>query len=637
MKAGNQILFYLSRNALTPLIGCLLVLLSLISLQAFATELTLELDRTTVAVGDTFNVRVKLTKPFARSSIPKAQSTIDPALEVVSGPSIASQTQIFNGKVSAETTWEWRMQATKAGKFTIPAFELDGAKTASAELQVSAQSTSANTKDNQDIMVTMEVSDKEALLNEQITLTWKIMYRTQTRGEVKPVELPSEFVGELIEPHAGKRYTANIGGESYQVREYRMAIFGQQEGTFELPGVKYVGEYRPLTQRYGRYQDITVSAEPIEVTVVPKPTGFTQQAGPNTPFVPSTKLTLSAQWAIPDQPLGLGEPISLEVNTVALGQITGQLPKVLLEGTTDYKVYKDDQSAQNISDWNNGFTARRTQKFALIPQHPGSFKLPTLQMEWWNISANRLEVTNIEGETVEVAGAKNASALGLPTTSSSIDDATQDTDDTETAEDSLLIEDAFAEDPESEGLWRWLAFALFLLWLGTMLFAWNSFRGYFKRKRIQQRNIDQETDVAPLPKTNFEPRLAPKPKPESTDPTLQSRRKVQLSLVPLLDTQHHNDEISRAECKKLLQILQQWLSHETGKTVQSIASMQAVIAPNDPWQAQLQCCQDYLYGTADNWPRETIKALCIKSLPMLRSDQDPMAPSSSHLKPIVPK
>ena len=186
----------------------------LISEQILADTLQLEVPQSSINVGEAFQINVIFDGPPTQR-YPEPIAALDSSVSIFRGPDVQMTSRNMNGNRSYNTIWTWEARATKPGNFEIPAFRLGGVQSAPLQIKVSGQAQSqfstggagnnANSSvGNDDVMIRYETTKTQALVGEQIILSWKVLFKAKLTGAVEPASLPLNFEKTLLEPDNGK-------------------------------------------------------------------------------------------------------------------------------------------------------------------------------------------------------------------------------------------------------------------------------------------------------------------------------------------------------------------------------------------------------------------------------------------------
>ncbi len=591
---------------------------------SIAKNLHVEVDPADVEVGERFQINVIFDDQYG-SKPPEPIAQFDPALQVVRGPSVQMTHTSINGASSYSTIWSWEAVANSPGNYTIPPFQLQSYTSSPVKLKVTGQAPSAQNGtaagNLEEVMIRYETSTSEALVGEQILLKWKVLFSAKLTGAIEPASLPLNFEKTLLEPINGKNHVETIQGVPYEVKEFHQVVFATEAGSFTLDPIVFNGKMRPRNQRFGAYQPIRLQSEPLKITIKPldKSALNNEKNIHNRKKIPVTdKLTIATQWGIPTHAIDVGDPITLEVNMSAPGQLPSRLPDIKLKDNKALKIYSDGDESRQNSNWTSGITGYRVQKFAIIPQEPGTFEIPATRIAWWNTSTQKMEITEIPGESIQVRGkpgsqstAGQNSTANTTTSSDQFQDFNELTnlDDEATTDEASSTDDTdkskSTEDEDKTDLWQNLTLIILILWAFTMIYGYK-----FVMRRQQKKQEASEAKQSDLAKESNTDTTSAAPNAK------QSNRKIQLDLVPLFEVNQH-DMSSRDQCIQIINRLCIWVEQQTGQKPSNITQLIDAIAPEDPWQPLLQECEHFLYAGQDHWPRQDMKEQLVKGLPVL--------------------
>lgn len=228
----------------------------------FADEIKFEasLDKKAAAIGETAQLGLTF---YGTQSVPAPDiGNIDGCDVRYLGPS--TMTTIINGAVSSSITHMYRVQPLKLGKFQFGPFtfkyEGNAYKSNAAFLTVSEESPkeqlsakaevvrpAAGGKDEESIIDSLELRDKlfltlkidktRAYVNELIPVAIKLYVNRLNVSDIQLPDLGQEGFSkaQFEEP---KQYRERMGGELYDVLEFRTTIFGTRPGDYKLGPAK---------------------------------------------------------------------------------------------------------------------------------------------------------------------------------------------------------------------------------------------------------------------------------------------------------------------------------------------------------------------------------------------------------------
>jgi hypothetical protein len=109
-----------------------------------------------------------------------------------------------------------------------------------------------------------------------------------------------------------------------------------------------------------------------------------------------------------------GNPVTLEVETKAVGATGSQIPSIASQFSSDeFRIYPGKSFAEGtISPDGRTLQGRRVESFTLVPQYGGWLKIPAVNINWWNVRYNRPEVASLLMHQLNVRGPENPNRGG---------------------------------------------------------------------------------------------------------------------------------------------------------------------------------------------------------------------------------
>lgn len=318
------------------------------------------------------------------------------------GTSISRSTQMINFNTTKTTTWTTLLLPRSTGRFTIPAFTIDGQSTQAFDVLVVPVSSGQGQQARQ-FYVTAEVDKSEVYLQQQIKYTVKIhMAGEIQRGSLQSPELAGAVIKQLGED---KEYQDLQNGVRYRVIERTFAIIPQSSGSFSINGPLFQGEVLTDSRQgfgfFNRTKSINRSGPRLEINVKPIPANYTEH------WLPSEFVQLNEEWQGDADNFVVGEPITRTLTLTAAGLVEEQLPEILANYPPQFKTYPDQASTATV-DQNNILFAQRVENIAVIPNEPGTFVLPEVSVPWFNVLTEKTEYAKLPARSVTVVASTNS-------------------------------------------------------------------------------------------------------------------------------------------------------------------------------------------------------------------------------------
>ncbi|MBN7818989.1 BatD family protein [Bowmanella yangjiangensis] len=438
----------------------LVVLVSLMLSQtarADVTEVHASVDKNPAMVDEGIVLEVT-----ANDSVDSNKFDPSPLLKdfVVGRTSVSSQTQIVNFDMTRTTKWTTHLIPREAGRFQIPAFEIDGVRSQPINLMVLPAS-SATRGQARDIFIDTKADLSQVYLQQQIHYTVKLyLARDLQRGSLSAPKLQGADIRQIGKD---KEYSEIENGQRYRVIERRFAIIPQTSGKFTIEGPLFDGEVvERNSQSFGFFNQtktITRVGPSIEVEVLPIPAAYPYH------WLPSEYVELHEEWQGSSQEYRVGEPITRTVTLTALGVVEEQLPAVESQYPDSVKTYPDQANSATVEK-DDTLVAQRTETVAIIPSKAGELLLPEIRIPWFNIVTRQTEFATLPAKTIQIEPAAPGSTNAIP----------QQPEMNQAPAPDQQAEPMDIHPPVSfqthDGWWSVSSTVLLVLWLLTLLLWW---------------------------------------------------------------------------------------------------------------------------------------------------------------------
>lgn len=386
---------------------------------------------------------------------------------------------IMNGRVSNSQTWQLTVAPLRAGRLTIPSVSFGSDTSPPVTIRVESGASGSNSPSTSDrgVFLEVEVDKARPYVQAQVIYTVRLFLAINVANAslTEPAVPDGAAVIQKIGDDA--RYQTSRNGRRYDVIERSYALFPQISGTLVVEPVAF--QAQPAS-RNGFFfnpfdaggRTIYIQSDQVTLEAQPIPPGY---KGAN--WLPAAGVELSESWSEDPAQFTVGQPITRTLTLSAAGQTASQLPELPRWDQSALRQYPD-QPSLNDQVTAKGVTGHRTEKIAIIPNQPGKYALPAVEIPWWNIETEKQEVARLPEHEIEVLPIESSSAIS-------------------TADGSAP---AIAMSPSSSGqaespagsvtngrlnsaptIWQWLTLVMFILWLATLLLWRKSARGYAPR------------------------------------------------------------------------------------------------------------------------------------------------------------
>ncbi len=463
-----------------PLLAAFVLLL--LSMGAQAARISVQTDRSPVAVDETFQLI------FTVDGEPDGEpdfSVLDKDFEVL-GSSQSRNISIVNGKTSRTTRYLVRVLPRRSGELAVPPVSFG--KDVSPLLKIPVRDAGTAAKNGQasaadkDVFMEVSLDNPKPWVQQQVILTVRIFSRIQWREA--SLSDPRFRGGEVLMQKLGedRSYQKQRDGSTWQVIERRYALFPQKSGELQMEplrlNLRVPDGKKQQRSPFGRFNDPffddffasrsyrtkVVRSEALKLDIQPVPPTFSSSH-----WLVARDVQLKESWSGDTSTLKTGEPVTLTLSIVADGVTLGQLPELDLPNVPGLRIYPDEPSnREQVTE--QGLRSTSTRKFAIIPTHPGEYRLPAVEIPWWNSRTGREERARLPSRKLRVTGAvvkppvpegPEVTAV-KPAAKPAAADSGTSPPSLKTASGAMGL----------EGVNRWLVLGnllLLILWLGTLV------------------------------------------------------------------------------------------------------------------------------------------------------------------------
>lgn len=457
----------------------LLVLGFLTSEQAFAVDISTSVDRNPVNLDESFKIF------FTASETPDGDPDFAPLERdfAVLNQGQSSSSSRVNGTYSKSISWTVEVTANKSGKLTVPTIKFGKDSSKPLSIEVTQGTPASDNNASKDLFLEVKATPEKPFIQSQVIYTVQVYSRVRFRPENPS---PPEAEDSLVEFLGESQHSTLINGVSYNVYELKYAIFPQKSGVVTIKPFSFRAEVEVDSQL--SYRDIfgspmiqtkRVLSKEIILNIKPAPANFTGKH-----WLAAEKLELTQDWSGDIQQMKVGEPLTRTLSLRGEGTTVGQLPELnTLKTDINIKAYPD-QPVLNEQKQPEGISASRQEKIALIPSTAGKHVLPAIEIPWFNIKTQKMEIARVPETTINViGGGENQPTTVAPsqaTVAPSIPQATQQTE----------IKTQIPADTKEwhNNAWLWASLFLALGWLATVIY-------FMSKKPKYQLNPNQEADL----------------------------------------------------------------------------------------------------------------------------------------------
>lgn len=450
----------------------LLLLSSFAPSYAVAAQISVSFDRNPVGVDESFQII------FTANDTPDNDPDFSPLEQdfEILGQTQSSNSSWINGRSSKSIQWTLNVVAKHPGSLVVPEVPFGNDVSQPASILVTQQGAATKTVDtDEDLFLEVEATPQSPYVQSQVLYTARL-YR---RIEIGQAGLSEPELGDAVIERLGddSNYNTQINGVNYLVVERKYAIFPQKSGSVTIKPLVLTAEVldnsRPnfngfFNSQTGRTKKIT--SKSVTLDVKPAPTTFTGRH-----WLSAEQLVLKEEWSGDNQEMKVGEPLTRTLRILANGATVGQLPELNVGQTDDKLKTYPDQPVLQEQKKPEGLIAFREEKIAVIPSKAGRYKLPAIEIPWFNTKSQKMEIAKIPETTItatEAVGTQSA-----PDTTIAPPAAEQQPQQIGTTP---IIQ------PQQQNIWVWIALFLASGWMITL--------AYFLIKRPTKNKVAEKSE-----------------------------------------------------------------------------------------------------------------------------------------------
>jgi hypothetical protein len=367
----------------------LIALFILLSLSPWAwaqKTLHAELERQQVEQGDLIHLRVIAN--FQTQTPGPDFSGLEADFELL-GVSASNQLRVINGQFSATTEWDTQLIAKRPGRFTLPALEVEGARSQPLTLEVKPPSQAL--ADYPISFLEAQVDRTDPYLQSEVIYTLRYYHLgTLIRGSIDPPQFEGALAERLRNQHSFER---RVQGRTYRVYEWVYALYPQHSGEWVIPAQRFDGEL--LHQRQLRL--VSEQTQALTLQVKPIPASYPA----NQPWIAAKSLKLEQHWGELNAPLQVGDTLNRQIRLQAKGLKASQLPDPLWPQQPGLRLYTDPLEQSEHLEELSIFSVK-TQHTVAVFQQAGPLNLQAIELPWWNTQTDQLEIARLAPRQFEV-------------------------------------------------------------------------------------------------------------------------------------------------------------------------------------------------------------------------------------------
>ncbi|MBL6987622.1 MAG: protein BatD [Methylobacter sp.] len=446
----------------------LLLLLSFVPACVFAAQISVSFDRTPVSLNESF--QIIFTADDALDNDPDF-SPLEQDFDIL-GQRQSSNSSWINGQSSKTIQWTLNVMAKHSGSLIVPAVKFGDDVSQSATILVTQATANKSADTDDDLFLEVEANPESPYVQSQVLFTVRLYRRVEiTQAALNEPELGDAVIEKLGDD---SNYNTQIDGVNYLVTERKYAIFPQKSGSVTIKPLvltaEVVANSRPNFNGFFNSQMTRtkkILSKPVTLDVKPVPATFTGHH-----WLSAEQLVLKEEWSGDNQQMKVGEPLTRTLTILAKGTTVGQLPEINVGKIDDQLKTYPDQPVLQEQKKPDGLIAFREEKIAVIPSKAGFYKLPAIEIPWFNSQSQKMEIAKIPETMITALDA--AGALPIPNKQAA-----------PVIVQAPKVEVApIVESQQQQNIWLWVAVFFALGWLATL--------AYFLIKRPAKKTLTEK-------------------------------------------------------------------------------------------------------------------------------------------------
>jgi hypothetical protein len=212
-----------------------------------------------------------------------------------------------------------------------------------------------------------------------------------------PPELPDFQVRNAV---TRQSQSININeqrdGITYAGVRFEFAVYPQEPGSYAIAG-------KTITVHYAAEPPVTRDAE-LALPRIEFAAFIPDGATALRPFVAASKLTVEQTVQRSSDALKTGDAVTRTITIKAEGTPAMLLPPLAFSVVDGLALYPAQPSLDDHTDARTDLlTAMRADSATYMLQRPGNYELPAIDVNWWNIDAQRIERAHLDAVMLDVA------------------------------------------------------------------------------------------------------------------------------------------------------------------------------------------------------------------------------------------
>ncbi|GGP53469.1 hypothetical protein GCM10009347_20380 [Shewanella algicola] len=382
------------------------LLLFIIASPAFAlSQVQATVDRNPVVAGEYFVLDIVADDDLNAGALDTSVLLQD---FIVGRTSVGRSTKMVNFDTTRETRWQVLLSPKSMGRVTIPAFNIKGVSSNPINLNVIAQGTKADERQN--VFIKVQTNASEAYVGQLITYKVKLYLAVELQRGV--LSSPAVEGAQIKQIGEDKDSSEILDGRRFRVIERTYGIIADLPGELVINGASFSGDVLIETQRRGgmfgfnesRPMQTEAEREVIQINSIPP-----SYQGK---WLVSDIAMLKETWPEDVSEFEVGSPITRTISLIASNTDDTSLPDIEMPLAEGLKAYPEKPVRQTFVR-DNQVVSQYSLTTAIVPTKPGTYTLPEIRVPWWNPYIKKQQFATLPERTINVVGS-SATTTDIP-------------------------------------------------------------------------------------------------------------------------------------------------------------------------------------------------------------------------------
>lgn len=255
----------------------------------------------------------------------------------------------------------------------------------------------------------VSVSPKNVIVGQAVNVKVSVVVPTWLLGapEFPQLDIPGAIA--ILPEERAENVTQTIDGETWSGISRTYLVYPQEEREYKLPkaNVEIIYSLGGIEKS----PKTNVQLPQYKFTAV-----IPEEAKSMDYFLATTQLIVNQKFDRKLTDLKVGDSFSRIITVEVKNTMAMFIPPIEFDSLDGITIYRDPAEVKNKSANRVGFTGGyRVDKVSYFIQKPGNYELPQIEIKWWNLSRNRINISKIKSVQFHADSNKNyISEIAIP-------------------------------------------------------------------------------------------------------------------------------------------------------------------------------------------------------------------------------